>query len=91
MTDSEIGVIVVGAESATRPRCSHLGPARLGKETYEWRVGPQVEANHPWEVVTIDVDIDDWAAAKGEIAAVERHRAMQLVLPAISRCLIPTI
>ena len=51
--------------------------ARLGKEIYERDVLPQVEDDHFGEYVAIDVETGDWVVADGEIAAVERLRALR--------------
>ena len=50
---------------------------RLGKEIYERDVLPQVEDDHFGEYVAIDVETGDWVVADGEIAAVERLRALR--------------
>ena len=50
--------------------------ARLGREMYERDIRGQVEAGHHGEVVAIDVDSGSWAVADGEVAAVDRLRAM---------------
>ena len=51
--------------------------ARLGKEIYERDIRRQVEADHHGDVVAIDVDSGSWAVAEGEVAAVDRLRAMR--------------
>ncbi len=51
--------------------------ARLGKEIYERDILPQVEDDHFGEYVAIDVETGDWVVADGEIAAVERLRALR--------------
>ena len=51
--------------------------ARLGDEIYERDVLPQVEDDHFGEYVAIDVETGDWVVADGEIAAVERLRALR--------------
>jgi hypothetical protein len=51
--------------------------ARLGKEIYERDIRPQVEADHFGEYVAIDVETGDWAVADGEIAALDRLRALR--------------
>ncbi len=58
----------------TRPRDEI---ARLGKEIYERDIRPQVEADHFGEYVAIDVETGDWAVADGEIAALDRLRALR--------------
>ena len=58
----------------TRPRDEI---ARLGKEIYERDILPQVEADHFGEYVAIDVETGDWAVADGEIAALDRLRALR--------------
>ena len=50
---------------------------RLGKEIYERDVLPRVEDDHFGEYVAIDVETGDWVVADGEIAAVERLRALR--------------
>ena len=51
--------------------------ARLGKEIYERDIRRQVEAERLGDFVAIDVDSGEWAIAAGEIAAVDRLRAMR--------------
>ena len=51
--------------------------ARLGKEIYERDIRRQVEAERLGDFVAIDVDSGEWAIATGEIAAVDRLRAMR--------------
>ena len=51
--------------------------ARLGKEIYERDILPQVEDAHFGEYVAIDVETGDWVVADGEVAAVERLRALR--------------
>ena len=58
----------------TRPRDEI---ARLGKEIYKRDILPQVEADHFGEYVAIDVETGDWAVADGEIAALDRLRALR--------------
>ena len=62
------------AASARRPREE---TARLGKEIYERDILPQVEDDHFGEYVAIDVETGDWVVADGEIAALERLRALR--------------
>lgn len=50
--------------------------AQLGREIYERDIRQQVEAGHHGEVVAIDVDSGSWVVADGEMAAVDRLRAM---------------
>ena len=51
--------------------------ARLGDEIYERDVREQVVVDHDGEYVAIDVETGDWVVADGEIAAVERLRALR--------------
>ena len=60
-----------------RPRRPREETARLGREIYERDIRRQVEAGHHGEIVAVDVDSGKWAVAKGEIAAVDRLRAMR--------------
>ena len=66
-----------GEGGAAHPRRPREETARLGKEIYERDIRGQVEADHHGEVVAIDVDSRNWAVAAGEIAAVDRLRAMR--------------
>ncbi|MDE2966765.1 MAG: hypothetical protein OXS30_04645 [Chloroflexota bacterium] len=51
--------------------------ARLGDEIYEREIRAQVEAEHPGEVVAIDVSSGHWAIGENVIAARERLRKQQ--------------
>ena len=51
--------------------------ARLGDKIYERDVLPRVEDDHFGEYVAIDVETGDWVVPDGEIAAVERLRALR--------------
>ena len=77
MRDSETPADAQGGGVAARPRRPREETARLGKEIYERDIRGQVEADHHGEVVAIDVDTRSWAVADGEIAAVDRLRAMR--------------
>ena len=59
------------------PRRPREETARLGREIYERDIRGQVEGGHYGEVVAIDVDSGNWAVANGEIAAVDRLRAIR--------------
>ena len=76
MRDTETPANAQGERVAVRPRRPREETARLGKEIYERDIRRQVEADHHGEVVAIDVDSRSWAVAAGEIAAVDRLRAM---------------
>ena len=76
MRDTETPANAQGERVAVRPRRPREETARLGKEIYERDIRRQVEADHHGEVVAIDVDSRSWAVADGEIAAVDRLRAM---------------
>lgn len=66
-----------GEGVAAQPRRPREETARLGKEIYERDIRTQVEADHRGEVVAIDVDSGNWTVASGEIAAVDRLRAIR--------------
>ena len=68
---------VPGQGAAARRRRPREETARLGQEIYERGIRRQVEADHHGEIVAIDVDSGSWAVAAGEIAAVDRLRAMR--------------
>ena len=68
---------VPGKGVAARRRRPREETARLGQEIYERGIRRQVEADHHGEIVAIDVDSGSWAVAAGEIAAVDRLRAMR--------------
>ena len=68
---------VPGQGVAARRRRPREETARLGQEIYERGIRRQVEADHHGEIVAIDVDSGSWAVAAGEIAAVDRLRAMR--------------
>ena len=46
-------------------------------ELYDRDIRRLVEADHHGEIVAIDVDSGSWAVADGEIAAVDRLRALR--------------
>ena len=50
---------------------------RLGKETYQRDIRPQVEADHYGEVVAIDVESGSWAIDVEVLEAVDRLRALR--------------
>ena len=77
MSDKETPANAQGEGVTVLPRRPREETARLGKEMYERDIRRQVEADHHGEVVAIDVDSRDWAVADGEIAAVDRLRAMR--------------
>ena len=68
---------IPGKGVAARRRRPREETARLGQEIYERGIRRQVEADHHGEIVAIDVDSGSWAVADGEIAAVDRLRAMR--------------
>ena len=76
MRDAEIPAATQSPRptAPTRPRDEI---ARLGKEIYKRDILPQVEADHFGEYVAIDVETGDWAVADGEIAALDRLRALR--------------
>ena len=76
MRDAETPAHAHGEGVEVRPRRPREETARLGKEIYERDIRGQVEADHHGEVVAIDVDSRSWAIANGEIAAVDRLRAL---------------
>ena len=77
MSDKETPANAQGDGFVARPRRPREETARLGKEIYERDIRRQVEADHHGEVVAIDVDSRNWAVADGEVAAVDRLRAMR--------------
>ena len=77
MGDAETPAHTQGDGVETRPRRQREETARLGKEIYERDIRRQVEADHHGEIVAIDVDSGNWAVADGEVAAVDRLRAMR--------------
>ena len=77
MRDAETPAHAQGEGLAVRPRRPREETARLGQEIYERDIRRRVEADHHGEVVAIDVDSGNWAIANGEIAAVNRLRAMR--------------
>ena len=76
MRDAETPSQAHGEGVEVRPCRPREETARLGKEIYERDIRGQVEADHHGEVVAIDVDSRSWAIANGEIAAVDRLRAL---------------
>ena len=76
MRDAETPANAQGEGVTVRPRRPREETVRLGKEIYEQHIRGQVEADHHGEVVAIDVDSRGWAVADGEIAAVDRLRAI---------------
>ena len=77
MRDAETPANAQGEGVAVLRRRPREETARLGKEIYERDIRPQVEAEHHGEIVAIDVDSGNWAVADGEIAALDRLRAMR--------------
>ena len=77
MTDTETPAHAQGDGVAAPPRRPREETARLGKEIYDRDIRRQVEADHHGEIVAIDVDSGNWTVADGEIAAVDRLRAMR--------------
>lgn len=59
------------------PTLSKDETARLGDETYERDVRPQVEAGHHGDYVAIDVDSGNWAVSDDILAAASSLRAKQ--------------
>ena len=76
MRDAETSAHAHGEGGKVRARRPREETARLGKEIYERDIRRQVEADHHGEVVAIDVDSRGWTVANGEIAAVDRLRAL---------------
>ena len=76
MRDAEAMGHAQGEGIGANPRHPREETARLGKEIYERDIRGQVEADHHGEIVAIDVDSGNWAVADGEIAAVDRLRAI---------------
>ena len=76
MRDTETPTSARGKGGVALPRRHREETARLGKEIYERDIRRQVEADHHGEIVAIDVDSGSWAVATGEIAAVDRLRAL---------------
>ena len=85
MRDAQTLAIVQGEGVTMRPRRPRKETARLGKEIYERDIRGQVEADHDGEAVAIEVDSRNCAVADGEIAAVDRLRAMH---PQCRQCLV---
>ena len=77
MKDTETSAHSQGEGVAASPRRPREETAHLGKEIYERDIRRQVEADHHGEIVAIDVDSGNWAVADGEIAALDRLRAMR--------------
>ena len=74
--ESTKGVQVEDPEALVGTRHPREETVRRGREIYERDIRRQVEAGHHGEVVAIDVDSGSWVVADGEVAAVDRLRAM---------------
>lgn len=59
----------------TRQRRPREEAARLGREIFERKVLPHIEAEHFGEYVAIDVETGEWAIADSESGVVDRLRA----------------
>ena len=77
MRETETPANAQGEGVAARPRRPREETVRLGKEIYERDIRGQVEVDHHGEVFAIDLDSRNWAVTDGEIAAVDRLRAMR--------------